>query len=119
MTSLYPMITRRQSLQYLATGLGAAVGSSVLPRFGRAASRSSGGPKRVVFFLQNNGFDPRTCIPDGMKISGSLANATLPEPMAALQPYRERMHIINAAHNWGLGSYKIYSLAVCCILHFE
>ena len=24
-----------------------------------AASRSSGGPKRVVFFLQNNGFDPR------------------------------------------------------------
>jgi hypothetical protein len=92
------MITRRQSLQYLATGLGAAVGSSVLPRFGRAASHSSGGPKRVVFFLQNNGFDPRTCIPASMTSSGSLAKATLPEPMAPLQPYRERMHIINGLH---------------------
>ncbi len=48
--------------------------------------------------MQNQGFDPKTCIPEGMKNSGSLANVTLPEPISALEPYKERLHIINGLH---------------------
>ena len=92
------MISRRKSLQTIAAGIGAAVGSSLFPGIGRAASTVSGGPKRVIFFMQNQGFDPATCIPEGMTNSGSLANAKLPEPIEALQPYRERLHIINGLH---------------------
>ena len=92
------MISRRQSLKTIATGLGAAFGSSVLPNLGWAAPRVSGGPKRVIFFMQNQGFDPATCIPSGMQHSGTLAKAKLPEPIAALEPYKERLHIINGLH---------------------
>jgi len=98
------MIDRRSMLQGMAAGVGAAFGFSILPDSIRAAASATvarttaGGPKRVLFFLQNQGFDPATCIPAGMKQSGSLAKAKLPEPMEALQPYTERMHIINGLH---------------------
>ena len=36
----------------------------------------AGSPKRVVFFLQNQGFDPATCVPTGMKESGTLAGGS-------------------------------------------
>ena len=48
--------------------------------------------------MQNQGFDPKTCIPEGMKTSGSLAKVKLPEPISALEPYKERLHIINGLH---------------------
>ena len=69
-----------------------------LSAFGSAANRPEGSAKRVIFFLQNQGFDPLTCIPVGMKNSGSLAKAKLPEPIEALEPYKERLHIINGLH---------------------
>lgn len=77
------MLSRRNMLQGLAAGAGAAFGLSVLPQSLLAApaspsGASSGGPKRIVFFLQNQGFDPAACIPEGMKSSGSLAKAKLP-----------------------------------------
>ncbi|MEM1295890.1 MAG: twin-arginine translocation signal domain-containing protein, partial [Verrucomicrobiota bacterium] len=80
------MISRRKTLQTLATGVGAAVGSSVFPGVSHAAASASGGPKRVIFFLQNQGFEPATAIPHGMVNSGSLAGAKLPEPIQALEP---------------------------------
>ncbi len=92
------MITRRRSLQSIASGIGAAFGASAFPDISRAASAASGGPKRVIFFMQNQGFDPATCIPAGMKNSGSLAKATLPEPIAALEPFKDRLNIINGLH---------------------
>ncbi|NDH04386.1 hypothetical protein EBX93_00505, partial [bacterium] len=92
------MLNRRGLLKTMMAGAGAAMGSSVFPGLARAASAFSGGPKRVVFFLQNQGFDPATCIPVGMQNSGSLAKATLPEPISALEPYKERLHIINGLH---------------------
>jgi len=90
------MITRRNILH----GLAAGVGSTFLPNFASAAtpSRNGGGPKRVIFFMQNQGFDPRTCIPAGMKNSGSLAGIKLPEPISALEPFKERLQIINGLH---------------------
>lgn len=92
------MINRRSLLKGMAAGAGAAIGTSIFPGLARASTGSSGGPRRVIFFLQNQGFDPATCIPSGMRNSGSLANARLPEPIAALEPYKERLHIINGLH---------------------
>ena len=96
------MMTRRESLQTIAAGFGVAFGATMFPGISRAAglaaSKLSGGPKRIIFFLQNQGFDPATCIPSGMMNSGSLARAKLPEPIAALEPFKERLHIINGLH---------------------
>ena len=88
------MINRRKMLQGMAA---AAVAAPLLPSHAQAAS-SKGKPKRIIFFMQNQGFDPKTCIPEGMKVSGSLAKAKLPEPIEALEPYKERLHIINGLH---------------------
>lgn len=84
----------------MTAGLGAALGSAYLPNLTQAASASAskGGPKRVIFFMQNQGFDPATCIPVGMQNSGSLAKAKLPEPIEALEPYKDRLHIICGLH---------------------
>ena len=92
------MINRRNMLQGMAAGVGAAVGASMLPNQASAASSARGGPKRIIFFMQNQGFDPATCIPKGMTSNSSLAKAKLPEPIEALEPYKERLHIINGLH---------------------
>ena len=82
-------------IQAMAGGLGAGLlAPSLLP----AASTTTTTPRRIIFFMQNQGFDPKTCIPDGMKSSGSLAKVKLPEPVKALEPYKERLHIINGLH---------------------
>jgi len=95
-------MNRRDSLKKIASGLGAAAfGGSFMPQLGQAATSltsSAGGPKRVIFFMQNQGFDPKTCIPSGMVNSGSLASAVLPEPIRALDPFKEKLHIINGLH---------------------
>ena len=85
------MINRRKMLQRMAA---AAVAAPLFPNLAQAAS-NKGKPKRIVFFLQNQGFDPATAIPEDLKSSGSLAKAKLPEPIEALEPYKERLHIIN------------------------
>ena len=48
--------------------------------------------------MQNQGFEPGTCIPDGMRHSSSLAKAKLPEPISALEPFKDRLHIISGLH---------------------
>ena len=92
-------------LQGVAAGAGAAMSLSVgadqlLAAGGEtvASGGVSGGLKRIIFFMQNQGFDPKTCTPDGMKNNSSLAKAKLPEPISALEPYKERLHIINGLH---------------------
>lgn len=82
----------------MAAGVGAAFGTSLLPQRLLASPSSGTTPKRVIFFMQNQGFDPKTCIPAGMSSSGSLAKAKLPEPIEALEPYKDRLHIINGLH---------------------
>jgi len=81
----------------MTAGAGVILGSTLFPGVARAAA-TKGAAKRVIFFLQNQGFDPATCIPAGMKDSGSLAKAKLPDPISALEPYKERLHIINGLH---------------------
>jgi len=93
------MIDRRKSLQMLASGFGAAMFPGIAQAaFADPKYNLAGGPKRVIFFMQNQGFDPATCIPATMRNSGSLAGVKLPEPIKALEPYREKMHIINGLH---------------------
>ena len=92
------MLNRREMMQGMAAGAGVALGAPLLPGGLIASPTSNATPKRVVFFLQNQGFDPKTCIPEGMNGSGSLAKAKLPEPISALEPYKERLHIINGLH---------------------
>ena len=88
------MLNRRSLLKGMAA---AAAGAPMFPGLAQSGEGKAS-PKRVIFFLQNQGFDPKTCIPAGMKNSGSLAKATLPEPIEALEPYKERLHIINGLH---------------------
>lgn len=96
------MINRREMLQGMATGVGALLGTSLFPDVTIAADKPTiqtiGGPKRVIFFLQNHGFDQLTCIPEGLKDSRSLDGVTLATPMRALEPYKNRMHVITGLH---------------------
>jgi len=82
----------------MAASAGAALGLPLVPDHVLASAFSNATPKRVVFFMQNQGFDPMTCIPKGMTGSGSLAKTKLPEPVSALEPYKQRLHIINGLH---------------------
>ena len=94
------MFNRRQMLQVVAAGAGSTIASERLfaSPTNTTPSVSNTTPKRIIFFMQNQGFDPRTCVPKGMGSSGSLEKATLPEPIAALEPYKDRLHIINGLH---------------------
>lgn len=92
------MLSRRKMLQGIAASTGAAFGAPLAPQRVMASTGGSATPKRIVFFMQNQGFHPGTCIPEGMKNSGLLAKAKLPEPISPLEPYKERLHIINGLH---------------------
>ena len=88
------MINRRKMLQGMAA---AAVAAPLLPSLSQAASVKDK-PKRVIFFLQNNGFHTNTCIPVGMKKSASLSGAKLPQSIKPLEPYLDKINIINGLH---------------------
>lgn len=94
------MLNRRNLLRGLATGMGATSILGAPHAFANTPNFSikTGGAKRVIFFLQNQGFHPDTCVPEGMKESGSLDGVALPEPIQALEPYKDRMHIITGLH---------------------
>ena len=92
------MVTRRRLLQGIAAGTGVALGGGLFPKSLCAAPVGSAAPKRIIFFMQNQGFDPKTCIPEGMTSSNSLAGAKLPEPISPLEPFKDRLHIINGLH---------------------
>jgi hypothetical protein len=86
-------------LQGVAAGVGAALGSTVVsPQKVLASTGTAGSPKRVIFFLQNQGFDPVTCVPEGVNESTSLADVSLPEPIQALEPYKDKINIITGLH---------------------
>jgi len=93
------MINRRKLLQRLAATAGATFTPAAFPSLSSAAvGPRAVGPKRIIFFLQNQGFDPATAIPPGLKESVSLSGVTLPEPINPLEPYKDKMQIINGLH---------------------
>ena len=83
------MLNRRNMLRGLMMATAGACGGGFLPGQAlAAAAAASGGPKRIIFFLQNQGFDPKTCVPAGMASSGSLAKVQLPEPIRPLERFK-------------------------------
>jgi len=90
------MLSRRKLLKGLA--VGSALGLSNIPDRVAGATLGNTTPKRIVFFMQNHGFAPKTCVPAGMTHSGSLGKAKLPEPIRALEPFKDKLHIINGLH---------------------
>ncbi|QDT63247.1 DUF1552 domain-containing protein [Calycomorphotria hydatis] len=92
------MITRRDMLH----GIAAGAGGSLLPLLSAqkiaAAANNQAAPKRIIFFLQNQGFDPATCNPKGVKETTSLADLKLPEPISPLEPYKDKINIISGLH---------------------
>lgn len=96
------MIKRREMILGIPTGFGALLGTNLLSGITQAAEKPAintvGGPKRIIFFLQNHGFDPLTCIPKGLSESCALDGITLEKPMQALEPYKNRMHIVTGLH---------------------
>jgi hypothetical protein len=93
------MINRRHVLQAAAAGVGAGLGFTLSRNNALAATGETGGPKRVIFFLQNQGFDPATCVPEGLTSSStSLDGVTLPEPISALEPYKHKINIVMGLH---------------------
>jgi len=89
------MIDRREILHKM---VAASVGVGMFPSFAESVKKMPSKTKRVIFFLQNQGFDPLTCIPKGLKKSCSLDDVKLAEPMEALEPYKDKMHIITGLH---------------------
>jgi hypothetical protein len=98
------MIDRRQMLHTVAAGFSTALGSTLLPAGLRAeahthtAASTDRTPKRIIFFLQNQGFDPATCVPAQLTQSASLSDVRLPEPISALEPFKEKIHIVTGLH---------------------
>lgn len=92
------MLNRRNLLQGAAVGAGAAFCSTLPLGIAKAAAAQKSSPQRIIFFLQNQGFDPATCVPAGLKQSASLADVTLPEPISALEPHKDKIQIINGLH---------------------
>jgi len=85
-------------LKGTAAGVGAVLSSTLAPNILRAAAAQQTAPKRVIFFLQNQGFDPATCVPESLDHDASLTGVTLPEPISALEPYKDKINIINGLH---------------------
>lgn len=92
------MMNRRNMLQSMAVGAGAAFGGSLATSTAAAAKVDSKGPKRIIFFLQNQGFDPLTCIPGDLKESAPLSEVKLAEPCQALEPHKDKINIITGLH---------------------
>ena len=96
------MIKRREMILGIPAGFGSLLGTNLLSGITLAAEKPAintvGGPKRIIFFLQNHGFDPLTCIPKGLSESCALDGITLEKPMQALEPYKNRMHIVTGLH---------------------
>jgi hypothetical protein len=88
------MINRRKMFRGMAA---TAVTAPLFPGLTQAAPAKKK-LKRVIFFLQNQGFDPYTAIPKDLKEAASLDSFDFQEPIKALEPLKDRIHIINGLH---------------------
>ncbi|MCH2061244.1 MAG: DUF1552 domain-containing protein [Verrucomicrobiales bacterium] len=89
--------TRRKMLRTMAAGIGTAAAAPIVPGFAKSTAQA-GKPKRIIFFLQNQGFDPYTAIPKGLKEDAALDSFKFEEPIKDLEPIKDRLHIINGLH---------------------
>ena len=107
-------LNRRTLLKGLAVGAGGALFSPFTwPRFA-AAEGTARPPQRVIFFLQNHGFNPGHALPAGVTIDQRtldrvedlpLASMELPEFIAPLAPYKDRLTIIQGLNGKHVAPY--------------
>ena len=101
-----PLPSRRSILKGLSLGAGASV---LGPLLSRVAAQSEGRPLplRFVFLLQSNGMNPAHILPSGVAprkgdrtfgndatIEVPLADRELPDPIAELAPFKDRLTLI-------------------------
>ena len=79
------MIKRRTIFKGIAA---TAVGSPILPVTAQASSNKKA-LKRIIFFLQNQGFDPHTAIPKDLNESATLDSFNFEEPIKELEPLKD------------------------------
>lgn len=93
---------RRTLLKGITLGAGATVLQPVLNAIGAEASGAAL-PRRIVFFIEGNGMNPAHIQPTGIErpakgsnklIDQSLSDYDLPDPLAALAPFKDRTTII-------------------------
>jgi len=93
-------VTRRNALKGITLGAGAVV---LQPFLNALAAEASGEapPPRVVFVIESNGLWPYHLRPKSLDVKkgdqwleASLADHQLPEPIAPLTPFKDRMTII-------------------------
>ncbi len=93
---------RRTFLKGVTLGAGAVVLQPALQQL-RAEAEGREAPRRIVFFVEGNGMKPDHVQPKGLERKGteaskltdaSLANHSLPDPLAALAPFKDRLSIV-------------------------
>lgn len=97
------IIDRRSLLKGITLGAGAVVLQPVL-RSLAAEAAGAPAPRRIVFFVEGNGMSPAHIQPQGVErpanhsndklIDLSLGDYTLPDPIAALAPFKDRLTLI-------------------------
>ena len=93
------MLNRRNLFSCMAAGAGAAISTTLGSKQIEAAAASRrGAVRRVIFFLQNQGFHPDTCVTKGLKESVDLDGVELPEPIKDLEPVKDKIHIVTGLH---------------------
>ena len=86
----------RRNFCKIAAGTGLSLSS--MPLSVLAENNKASRTKRVIFFLQNQGFDPKTCLESGFKHGRSLNSLKLAPPMKLLEPYKDKMNVIFGLH---------------------
>ena len=97
-----PTTDRRTLLKGMTLGAGAAVLQPAINALGAEASGKPM-PRRIVFFIEGNGMNPAHIQPQGIArpkkgseklIDKSLSDYKLPDPLAALAPFKDRTTLI-------------------------
>ena len=91
------MISRRKMIQGMAAAGTLGFGLPSPNVFANGTTQKSK-LKRVVFFMQNNGFNPDTCKPKEVKESCKLSEFKFAEHMKPLEPYKDKMQFITGFH---------------------
>ncbi len=94
------MLNRRQILKGAVASLGVSLSPHLVSATEGAGSKKSRKLKRVIFFLQNQGFNPETFVSDRRVTNCSLDSVKMEQPVKALEPYKDRMHFVMDLHGF-------------------
>ena len=101
------ILNRRTLLNGITLGTGSIMLQPALQRIS-AESAGKPAPQRIIFFVEGNGMNPAHIQPSGLErpkkgndklIDQPLANFKLPDPISALEPFKDRMTIIQGLSN--------------------